>query len=403
MHELVSNILRGSISSVMYALLLLTLTKSKVGRKGTIVIVCAVFLMNMLTSLWFYVYGDLTSLSRFSVLLFIIVGFALKPVTKLSFMQWSFTFLTSINIAMMIIVLSFQLGKLFSNPPLANIILRLVFYLIVIFLFRHYFLSSYRTVVKNWPSFSGLMVAIFLNFAFYFYVTDDIQNTLITYKWPLLLLVTLSVAAYGTIFYSLNKIAAIHTLELENVRFQKETGRLHETAVQLEKYANYDTLTGLPNRRYFFEKLALMIAEHKHNSRKFALLYIDLDGFKSINDTFGHEVGDEVLITVGNRLEKGVRKTDFVARLGGDEFGVILYDIENLAVAETLAKKIHELLQNEISMQTIQYTISASIGIAIYPDTNNGVETLVKDADAAMYAVKKSGKGGVGIFAPEQL
>ncbi len=247
------------------------------------------------------------------------------------------------------------------------------------------------------------MVAIFLNFAFYFYVTDDIQNTLITYRWPLLLLVTLSVAAYGTIFYSLNKIAAIHTLELENVRFQKETGRLHETAVQLEKYANYDTLTGLPNRRYFFEKLALMIAEHKHNSRKFALLYIDLDGFKSINDTFGHEVGDEVLITVGNRLEKGVRKTDFVARLGGDEFGVILYDIENLAVAETLAKKIHELLQNEISMQTIQYTISASIGIAIYPDTNNGVETLVKDADAAMYAVKKSGKGGVGIFAPEQL
>jgi len=242
------------------------------------------------------------------------------------------------------------------------------------------------------------MICIFLNLSYYFYVTDDIQNTLTIFKWPLLLLVMLSVAAYGTIFYSMKKFTEMYALETENSKIQKETGRLHQVAMQMEQYANYDMLTGLPNRRFFFETLEKNVADNEKAKSKFVLLYIDLDGFKLINDTYGHEVGDEILITVGNRLSKGVRKTDFVARLGGDEFAVIVHDIDDTAVAEDFAKKINELLQDSIHMDSVLCKVNASIGITIYPDSGKDSETLLRNADSAMYDVKRKGKSGVGIF-----
>lgn len=118
MDELISNLLRGSVSSVMYVVLLFTLTKSRFGQKTTILVAIFVFAINMTSTLWFYLYGDLTSLSRFTLLLFIVIGLAMKPLTRQSLMQWSFTFLTSINIAMMIIFLSFILGRLFPSPSM---------------------------------------------------------------------------------------------------------------------------------------------------------------------------------------------------------------------------------------------------------------------------------------------
>ena len=328
----------------------------------------------------------------------IVVGLALKPLTKLNFMQWCFTFLTAVNIAMMIIILSFHMGKLFSMPQYANTIIRLVLYIVVIFISQRYLLTLYQSVVNNWPIFSVLVICIFLNLSYYFYVTDDIKNTLITFKWPLLLLVTLSLSAYGTVFYSMKRFTAMYALETENLKIQKEAGLLHENATQLEKYANYDTLTNLPNRRFFFENLERIVAESKKDTRKVVLLYIDLDGFKNINDTYGHEVGDEVLIHVGTRLLKGVGKTDFVARLGGDEFAVIIHDIIDITVAKNLAKKIHEMIQEVIHTETIECKVNSSIGIAIYPDTSKNSETLVRNADSAMYEIKKNGKSGIGIF-----
>ena len=398
MNDLISNILRGSISSVMYVILLFTLTKSKYGRKSTIIVAAFVFVINMASTIWFYLYGDLTALSRFDVVLFIVVGLALKPLTRVNFMQWCFTFLTTINIAMMIIILSFHLGKLFPVPQYANIIFRLGLYIVVIFLFQRFLLPSYRSVVNNWPIFSGLMICIFFNLSYYFYVTDDIQNTLTTFKWPLLLLVTLSLAAYGTVFYSLKKFAAMFALETENLKIQKETGRLHEAAMQLEKYANYDALTGLPNRRFFFEKLERVVVESERDTSKIAILFIDLDAYKDINDTYGHEVGDGVLIAVGNRLLKCIRETNFAARLGGDEFVVIIHDIEDIAIAENQAKGIHKVLQEIMHIDTIECKINSSIGIALYPDSGKDNETLLRNADSAMYEIKRNGKGGVGIF-----
>ena len=167
---------------------------------------------------------------------------------------------------------------------------------------------------------------------------------------------------------------------------------------KLEKFANYDTLTGLPNRRFFFKRLEQVIGESERDTRKFALLFIDLDGFKGINDEYGHEVGDDVLITVGKRLLKCIREDDFVARLGGDEFAIIIQDIENMTIADLLAKKIHNILQEIMHIHTIKCKVNSCIGIAIYPDTGVDNESLLRNADSAMYEIKKNGKGGIGFY-----
>lgn len=398
MTELISNILRGSVSSVMYVLLLLTLTKSKFDRKRIISIAIFVFVINMTSTLWFYFRGDLTGLSRFTVLMFIVVGLLIKSFTKMSFMQWSFTFLTTINIAMMIIILSFHLGRLFPYPQYANTFFRFVLYLLVITMFRKHFLRTYQTVVSDWPVFSGLMICIFLNLSYFFFVTDDIMQTLAANRWPMLLLVALSLSAYGTVFFSFKRFLAMHDLENENMKIQSETEVLQKVATELEIYANYDTLTGLPNRRIFFTKLETIVSEAKTNAIKCALLYIDLDSFKLINDTHGHEVGDGVLVTVGRRLLNCVRGTDFVARLAGDEFAIIMQDIEDTTQAKQFAARVHSVLQEPITIDTIICTINASIGISIYPESGDDGEALLRNADSAMYAIKKHGKGGIGIY-----
>lgn len=168
--------------------------------------------------------------------------------------------------------------------------------------------------------------------------------------------------------------------------------------IQLEKHANYDKLTGLPNRKLFFERLERMLVENERDGRKFALLFIDLDGFKDINDQYGHLVGDEVLITVGNRLSNSIRKSDAVARMGGDEFTIILRNIEDKKVINTLAKKIHKALKEVMHIGVNECYINSSIGIAIYPDSGTDIETLLRNADSTMYKVKRNGKGGFEFF-----
>jgi diguanylate cyclase (GGDEF)-like protein len=398
LEELVGNILRGSVSSVMYVILLFTLTKSRFSRKADIIVISSVFIIHTASTMWFYLFGNLTALSRFSVVLFILITIAIKPLTYLSFMQWIFTALTSLNIGMMIIILSFHLGRLFPDPLLAHTIIRLILYVFVIFSFKRYLLPSYQSVVTNWPIFSALVISIFFNLAYYFYFTDDIVASLASHRWQLLLLVALSLSAYGTVFYSLHKLTAMYELEVENLNIQKETGRLHETAMQLEKYANFDMLTGLPNRRYFFEKLKTLVEESKRDGRTFALLYIDLDGFKDINDACGHEVGDKVLKEVGNRLQQSVRETDFAARLGGDEFAMVILDSPDDTDVMKLAKRLQATLREGMDIEGLEHRIDASIGIATYPESGHDSETLVRHADAMMYTKKKEGKGSIGLF-----
>lgn len=168
--------------------------------------------------------------------------------------------------------------------------------------------------------------------------------------------------------------------------------------LELEQYANYDKLTGLPNRRLFFERLDRMVVEHERDNGKFALLFIDLDGFKDINDKYGHVVGDEVLITIGNRLMQCIRKSDTAARMGGDEYTIIIRNIDNKENVEDLVKKIHETLRDTIFIDSFECKVDSSIGIAIYPENGKESETLLRNADSSMYDVKRNGKGGFGYF-----
>jgi diguanylate cyclase (GGDEF)-like protein len=161
---------------------------------------------------------------------------------------------------------------------------------------------------------------------------------------------------------------------------------------RLQAMALFDSLTGLPNRRVFFDRLDTMIEQSKRYDAMFALLYIDLDGFKVINDTFGHETGDELLCQVADILKRTLRKSDTIARLGGDEFAVILVGIKNVMGAETAARKINNSLSKPIVLNAGTVQVGASIGIAIFPYDSNDSETLLRIADKYMYESKHKGK-----------
>jgi diguanylate cyclase (GGDEF)-like protein/PAS domain S-box-containing protein len=154
-----------------------------------------------------------------------------------------------------------------------------------------------------------------------------------------------------------------------------------------------DALTGLPNRLNLNEKVEQAIARAAANKHRFALMFLDLDGFKKVNDTLGHDAGDELLVRVAAQLNAAVRETDVVARLGGDEFVVLLHDIENDAVPGEIAGDIVHRLGVPFSLPQGDARIGTSIGIALYPVHGETREDLLRAADEAMYAAKKAGRG----------
>ncbi|MEH2438095.1 MAG: CHASE2 domain-containing protein [Nostoc sp.] len=160
----------------------------------------------------------------------------------------------------------------------------------------------------------------------------------------------------------------------------------------LRHLAYHDPLTGLSNRKFFAEQLCESLCWAQHNNLVLGLLFIDLDGFKQINDTLGHEVGDRLLITIAERLSNSLRASDTVSRLGGDEFTVILRAIPNVQIAAKIAAKILTSISKPIVLDGYAIRVSASIGISVYPYNSQDSETLMKQADAAMYRAKHQGK-----------
>jgi len=157
--------------------------------------------------------------------------------------------------------------------------------------------------------------------------------------------------------------------------------------------ANHDHLTELPNRELFYDRLSQAFSQARRKNGNFALLFLDLDGFKPINDTYGHEAGDAVLKVVAKRLQNCVRHMDTVARIGGDEFAAIITDLQCSAGAEISAQKIIHAIAEEIKVNaTISCLIGVSIGIAIYPDNGTELDKLMHAADTEMYASKAAGK-----------
>ncbi len=171
----------------------------------------------------------------------------------------------------------------------------------------------------------------------------------------------------------------------------------------LDHLAHHDPLTQLPNRLLFMDRLEHALNIARRHNKMVALLFLDLDNFKQINDALGHFAGDELLVNVARRLQKVIRKSDTVARLGGDEFAILLEDIGQKAFARNVALKILKELQAPLEIGSQQYHISGSIGIAIAPYDDNQPEDLLRDADSAMYEAKRCGKNNYHFFSSELL
>jgi diguanylate cyclase (GGDEF)-like protein/PAS domain S-box-containing protein len=167
------------------------------------------------------------------------------------------------------------------------------------------------------------------------------------------------------------------------------------------KQANFDSLTGLPNREMFHDRLAQETKKADRSRLPVALLMIDLDQFKEVNDTLGHSVGDALLQQAADRIRSCVRETDTVARLGGDEFTVVLSEIDDDSRAEDIAQKIIKKLAEPYHLDVESLYVSASIGISLYPNDAADIDTLLKNADQAMYVAKNKGRNRFCYFAPK--
>jgi diguanylate cyclase (GGDEF)-like protein len=175
---------------------------------------------------------------------------------------------------------------------------------------------------------------------------------------------------------------------------------LEEQKAKLDQIAYFDSLTGLPNRRMFNDRLqrAISSAERAHN--KVALMFIDLDLFKQINDTCGHDVGDKVLVRFSKRLRANIRKSDTVSRLGGDEFTVILEQIDRVDSVADIVDHILRSIRKPCTVESHNLYLSASIGLSVYPDDGESVQDLLKNADTAMYKAKEDGRNSYSFYDP---
>ncbi len=174
-----------------------------------------------------------------------------------------------------------------------------------------------------------------------------------------------------------------------------------EAEARLQHLATHDALTGLPNRLLLTERLHQAIANAKRLGERVAVLFIDLDGFKNVNDTLGHRIGDELLREAGHRLQGALRESDFLARLGGDEFMIVIELTGGGEDAGTVADKLLELLRLPTRIERHDLRVSASIGISLFPDDADGPEALLKNADVAMYRAKELGKNTYQFFSSE--
>lgn len=192
--------------------------------------------------------------------------------------------------------------------------------------------------------------------------------------------------------------------ELESAREELEekvkerTSELLQLAKELEHLAFHDSLTGLANRAELDERLQSAINQAQREKQQLAVLFMDLDRFKGINDTLGHQVGDKLLIEVGKRLQSGLRKSDVLARLGGDEFAVLIHN-SNPDQAAEVADKLIESINTPYDVEQYNLQVTTSIGISMYPDDGRSASAILKSADTAMYNSKEAGRNQFSFYA----
>jgi diguanylate cyclase (GGDEF)-like protein/PAS domain S-box-containing protein len=185
------------------------------------------------------------------------------------------------------------------------------------------------------------------------------------------------------------------------VAVSEDITQLKDTQMRMEQLAFYDTLTGLENRRLFRKRLEHAVKVAQRTGKSVALLYLDLDQFKRVNDTLGHDAGDALLTKVAEGLRVCVRREDTAARIGGDEFTVLLPDVDGAAGASIVAQNILRFLRSPVKLATQEIIVTASIGITLAPDDSVDAEVLMKYADLAMYQAKEKGRNNYQFFTEE--
>lgn len=193
-------------------------------------------------------------------------------------------------------------------------------------------------------------------------------------------------------------ILTIFMITKFNRSLKSEIAIRKEAEKELKHLAQHDALTGLPNWRLFEELSDLSLNQAKRNKNEQAVLFMDIDGFKSVNDSFGHKAGDQLLIMIAERIRESVRESDIVARIGGDEFTVHLSEECGAKAASAIALKIIRAISIPFELKEGTVNVGVSVGISIYPDDGETVEELSRNADSAMYSVKKSGKNAFKLF-----
>jgi diguanylate cyclase (GGDEF)-like protein len=211
------------------------------------------------------------------------------------------------------------------------------------------------------------------------------------------LAVAIGMFALGLLIVTL--VTAVYDAHLQS-RARLQAMRLEQANAALQHQATHDALTGLPNRLLFIDRLGREIAHAERDGHVFAVLVVDLDRFKVINDTLGHGPGDQLLIEIARRLSSAIRSADTVARTGGDEFLLLLTDIREAPDAAVIAAKIISELDKAVSISGTEVHTSASIGISVYPADGSDSDILVAHADEAMYFAKQAGRNSFQFFSP---
>lgn len=174
--------------------------------------------------------------------------------------------------------------------------------------------------------------------------------------------------------------------------------QMKEHQQQLEHLAHYDPLTGLPNRVLLADRVQQVMIQNERRGQSLAIVYLDLDGFKVVNDTYGHQVGDELLIVISRRMKEVLRDGDTLARIGGDEFVVVLVDLPKKSDYEPVLLRLLQMVAEPVVVENAVLQVSASIGITLYPHDNADADQLMRHADQAMYVAKQAGKNRYHLF-----
>jgi diguanylate cyclase (GGDEF)-like protein/PAS domain S-box-containing protein len=209
---------------------------------------------------------------------------------------------------------------------------------------------------------------------------------------------------HGRIYIDSTAIAPVMNDEGEIVRYvaiKHDVTERKELEARLEHMAHFDMLTGVPNRQLFLERLEQSISLARRHQERLALLFIDLDGFKEINDNLGHEAGDAVLREIALRIHTEIRESDTVARVGGDEFVVLINTLHSSDDLEGIVRKLLDAITLPIVLNGVPHVIGASIGVSLFPEHGHDVASLLSNADSAMYLSKRAGKNRWTLYTAE--